>query len=160
MKKWLANQSPRERRFVLTGGALLLGVMIYVMVIEPLSEAIEATSEGVVSQQKLLSELQQITAEYKSQKKAAPQSKQVTKQSLLAVIDQSAEKEGVKPAIKRLTPDGQTKVRVRLEGAKFDNLMSWLNHLSATYSIQANRVTLRGVGTEGIVNGNVELGSF
>jgi Type II secretory pathway, component PulM len=73
-------------------------------------------------------------------------------QSILAVVDSSAKQAGLGEALSRVEPTGDKGVRVWLDHALFNDLVSWLFTLHHTYSVGVNTVSLERGDSPGQVN--------
>ena len=101
--------------------------------------------------------LDKIIAEYKAIGPVLNR-KDKSKASILSIIDQTSSRLGLKASMKRLTPDGKDKVRIRMEQAGFDKVMSWLAMLSKEHQINTEALSLRpNEDDQGVVSGNLTL---
>ena len=66
-------------------------------------------------------------------------------QSLFALVDSSSKQAGLSQVVKRVEPEGEARVRIWLENAKFDDTIDWLFLLHARYQINVERITIDAV---------------
>jgi general secretion pathway protein M len=157
MKDWFFGLEPRERMLFSAGGVLLLLLLLYVMIWEPIAGGYSSLKENVDTKQQTLAWMQQAAAQINALKRSAAGGAQgLGGRSLLAVVDQSARTGGLGDAIKRIEPEGSKGVKVWLEGAAFDPMIIWLGKLSKSYQIQPSIITLEPVGN-GRVNARLTL---
>ena len=157
MKDWFFGLETRERLLVSAGGVLLLWLLLYLMVWEPVADEYYGLKESVETQQQTLAWMQQAAAQIKAlQRSGAGAAKGLGGRSLLAVVDQSARSGGLGAAIKRIEPDGSKGAKVWLEGVAFDPMILWLGQLSKSYRIEPSIITLEPVGN-GRVNARLTL---
>ena len=157
MKDWFFGLEARERLLVGAGGVLLLWLLLYLMIWEPIADEYTGLQESVEAQQQTLVWMQQAAGEIRAlQRSAAGSAKGLGGRSLLAVVDQSARAGGLADAIKRIEPDGSKGVKVWLEGAAFDPMILWLGQLSKSYRIEPSIITLEPIGN-GRVNARLTL---
>jgi general secretion pathway protein M len=152
MIEWFHNLALRERQFVSIGAVFVLLSLVYLFVFEPLANGLEESRIYLDQKQSDWEKLENISNEYK--RLGATKNTFVAKdnRSLLAVIDQSGSKVGIKSSIKRLTPEGENKVRVRVEDVAFDSLLEWLVANSTKHSIHAELFIARKTDGKGKVN--------
>lgn len=157
MKDWFFRLEPRERALVSAGATLLLLLLLYLMIWEPVAGKYTRLQATVQSQQQDLAWMQQAAGQINALKRSATGGAQgLGGRSLLAVVDQSARSGGLGEAIKRIEPDGSKGVKVWLEGAAFDPMIIWLGKLSKSYLIEPSIITLEPIG-DGRVNARLTL---
>jgi general secretion pathway protein M len=159
MISWFYSLVPRER-LILTGGLLLLLILLgYVLVLEPLDAAIRQKESILGAQRGQMSDLRAIAAEYRSLGDIEPKGGGggARSASLLAIVDSSGAAQGMKDSIKRLSPEGKDKVRIHLQEASFDNLVRWLAQLSIDYQITTESTNVRRGDEVGKVSGDLML---
>lgn len=156
MKDWFLGLEPRERKLVTAGAAVLVLLLLYVLVWEPVVGNYAALRENVAAQKQTLAWMQQSAAEVQSLRRASGGSQGLGGRSLLAVVDQSARSDGLGSAIKRIEPDGTKGVKVWLEGVAFDPMILWLGKLAKTWQIETSIITIEPQGG-GRVNARLTL---
>jgi general secretion pathway protein M len=129
VKTWFAGLDPRERRLVMAAAALLLVLLLYVGLWEPLVNNVDRLRSSTAQQQSVLSWMQQAAQEVKQLRGGGTVARPATGQSLLSLVDSSAKAGRLGTALKRVQPDGEQRVRVWLEAASFDDLVRWLTTL-------------------------------
>jgi general secretion pathway protein M len=157
MKDWFAGLESRERLLVSGGGVVLLVLLLYLMIWEPIAGNYRALNEGVAEQRKTLAWMQQAAVELKQlQRSGSGTARGLGGRSLLSVVDQSARSGGLGPAIKRIEPEGNKGVKVWLEGVAFDPMILWLGKITRTYQIETSIITIEPQGG-GRVNARLTL---
>ena len=158
MNKFLANLTPRERRWLLGGAGLLLVLLAYSLAWVPLSREVARLEEIVGEQRALLAWMEQAAEEAQRLRGLSSVAKrQRGHQSLLALSDQTARQAGLGGAIKRVEPEGQDKVRIRLEGAAFDDLVAWLEKLQIGHGVRIVSITVDRRDQPGLVDARLTL---
>jgi general secretion pathway protein M len=159
MKAWLDSLAARERVMVIFGAIVLVLLLLYALVWSPVRSGYLELQDAVVGQRETavwMQESAQRLAQLKSSR--GPAASGLGGQSLLALADRTARTDGLGDALKRVEPEGSDSVKVWLEGASFDVLISWLGSLSNKYAINVDTVTLERVGeTAGRVNARLTL---
>ena len=157
MKDWFAGLERRERMLVAGGGAVLLVLLLYTMIWEPIAGSYRALQDGVAEQKQTLVWMKQAAAELQLlQRSGSGTARGLGGRSLLSVVDQSARSGGLGPAIKRIEPEGGKGVTVWLEGVAFDPMILWLGQITRTYQIETSIITIEPQGG-GRVNARLRL---
>ena len=158
MKEWLANLAPRERRILVGGAVVLVVLLFYVLVWEPLHAGVAQMRTAVAEQRDTLRWMHEAAAEVKSLAASGGQGGGgLGGRSLLAVVDQSARSANLGPALKRVEPEGQASARVRLEGASFDAMVGWLTGLARSSQVFATSLSIERADANGQVDARLTL---
>lgn len=158
MKEWLANLAPRERRIMVGGAVVLVLLLFYLIIWQPLHTGVAQMRTSVAEQRDTLRWMREAAAEVKSLATSGGQgSAGLGGRSLLAVVDQSARSSNLGPALKRVEPEGQNSVRVRLEGASFDAMVGWLSGLARSSQVFATSLSIERADANGQVDARVTL---
>ncbi len=157
MKEWFAGLEPRERRLVTGGAIVLLLLLLYVLVWEPVVGAYRDLKADVAEQRQTLAWMQQAAAQIRTLRgSGAGTARGLGGRSLLSVVDQSARQDGLGNYIKRIEPDGSKGVKVWLEGVAFDPMILWLGRLTRSYQVETTLITIEPQGG-GRVNARLTL---
>lgn len=153
VRDWLANLSPRERNLVYLAGGLLAIALLYLALVLPFT----------ASTRKLSSRVEQKTADLTWMRQAAPQAMAAagaatrnTGESLVVVVDRTAREAGLGGALRDQSPSGDGGVRLRIEGAAFDTLVTWLATLQQQHGVAIDFAMIDSVGP-GLVNATFGL---
>jgi len=156
MKAWLMGLEANERHMLLGGGGLLLVMFLYVAIWEPLTDSAESLRVSTAEQETLLAWMRGAAQEVKQlRRRGGQQSKPASGGSLLSLVDRTAKSGGLGKALKRVQPDGDTKVRVWLEAASFDDLVRWLTALETRHGVHVESSVFQALDTPGRVDGRV-----
>jgi len=141
----------REQR-VVAGGALILAVLILVLgVLLPLHSAVSDAVKRADSRRADYAWMQVNAAEVQSGSGAVYNS---TGEAPMVVVDRVGREAGLGSALKGTQPSGSG-VRVQLESAPFDALVSWLATLDQRYGLAIDSITVDRAARPGIVNANI-----
>ena len=158
LKAWWGGLEQRERWMVLAAAATVLITVLWGLIWKPLSEKLTSLSTRVAAAETTLVWMQQAHDEgLKLKRQAAGSSKPGDTRSLFAIVDASSRQFQVNNAIQRIEPDGKNGVNLRMEGAEFDRLMTWLGQLARNSGVAIARVTLTRSEAPGKVDGNLAL---
>lgn len=152
MRDWFASLAPRERKSVLGAGALVVVVVVYIAVIEPLIEHRAMLERGVAAQRELVTWMRGVAGELDA---GAPVSD--AGGSLFAVVDRSVRGTALAGAVQRVQPEGTGTVRVWLDGADFDELVRWVAALDRRHGIGVSSLSVERGPAPGAVNVRLTL---
>ncbi|HED18893.1 MAG TPA: type II secretion system protein M [Gammaproteobacteria bacterium] len=158
MKAWFAGLEPRERQLVSGGAAVLLLLLLYTMIWDPMVGSYRDLKKDVAEQAQTLAWMQQTAGQIKALQRSSGGggAQGLGGRSLLSVVDQSARTGGLGNSIKRIEPDGGKGVKIWLEGVAFDPMILWLGKLTRTYQIETSLITIEPQGG-GRVNARLTL---
>lgn len=159
MREWWYGLEARERRTLAIGGIALAVILFVFAIWLPAQRGVDEMQARVEQQRKLLSWMQQSAAEVQALKGSganAPKTRE-SGQALYALADETARQAGLGQAIREVSPSGENRVRVDLQGADFDKLIRWLAGLKTEYGIQASPLSVRETDQSGRVNAQVVL---
>lgn len=155
MMEYWHNLQAREQRTLLIGTLLAIPLLIYSLIIEPVSQELRRLEQAVEANGELLAWMEHSAAQVK-----ALQRQGRTKRnggSLLSLVDASAKQNGLGEALKQLKPDGGNGVRLRFEQAGFDDMLRWLGRLGAEQGVAVSSLTMERLEQPGRVNATVVL---
>jgi general secretion pathway protein M len=136
MKDWFNGLEVNERRMLIGGGTLLLVMLLYVGIWEPLHKKVESLRVSTAKQEAELAWMRSAAQEVKQLRgRGGQRAKPASGQSLLSLVDRTAKSGRLGTALKRVQPDGEQKVRVWLEAASFDDTVRWLTTLETRHGI-------------------------
>ena len=127
------------------GGLVLSMILIYFLVWEPWRNNLTHLRQQLVVQRQELvwmldaaAELKRLTMTKSTVRSAASQNR-----SLSTLIDQTAKAAGLEGTLKRVEPQGEQRLRIRLEQVGFDKMLLWLSQLEQTYGVQIVSATVQ-----------------
>ncbi len=135
MREWFENLAPRERWIVMSGAVVFALMMYFLLIWDPLSQKAARLNTDLESASELVTFMQgtrQQVAQLGGRNASAPAS---SGRSLLSDVDSSSKRNGMGDKIKRIQPEGQTSVRLWIEGVSFEQLMTWMNQLQSQMGI-------------------------
>ena len=153
VRDWLDNLSARERRLVYAAGALLGLALVYLVLILPFQ----------TSGRKMASRVEQKTADLAWMQASAPQALAAAGiaqsgggESLVVLVDRTAREAGLGASLRDQSPDGSNGLRLRIEGAAFDTLVTWLGNLQQQHGVTIDSASI-DAAAPGIVNATLSL---
>ena len=158
IRAWWEGLQLRERRTLGVGGVLVAVMLGWALVWHPLSRARGDLAVRVARQRDDLAWMRQALGETRNLRAEGAHARADRQgKSLLALADVSARGAGLTGALKRVEPAGSDSVRVNLEIADFDALMTWLDSLARDYGVQVTDFSVDKVEGIGLVNARVTL---
>lgn len=147
-----AALSGRERRLVIAGGAAVLAIIIFGILV-PLDRSVSHTQQRLARKAADLVWMQGVVPELAA---AAPPPA-ASGESLLVIVDRSARESGLAGALAGSEPGTTGSLTVRLEKAPFDSLVAWLARLAQQNGVVVDSATIEKAGAPGLVNAALVL---
>jgi general secretion pathway protein M len=147
-----AALSGRERRLVFAGGAAVLAIIIFGILV-PLDRSVSHTQQRLARKAADLVWMQGVVPELAA---AAPPPA-ASGESLLVIVDRSARESGLAGALAGSEPGTMGSLTVRLEKAPFDSLVAWLARLAQQNGVVVDSATIEKAGAPGLVNAALVL---
>lgn len=157
-KQWWRGLEPRERR-TLSIGAVALVIILFVFAIWlPAQRSAEAAEQRLAGQRAQLSWMQQAAAEARAlQVHGGGERQDLGRQNLFSFVDKSAREAGLGSSIRQVEPTADQRVRIHLQRAGFDRVVSWLVTLKTRYGIEAEQFNVRRGEETGQVDAQIVL---
>jgi general secretion pathway protein M len=149
LEAWYDALNPREQLLV-RYGALAAIVLIVVGVVLQLHGAVRATEKRVATKRADAAYIQSVLPELRSRPLPAGGG-----QSLVMVVDRTTRDAGLAVNLKGTEPSGISGVRVRFEGASFEQLVTWLLRIQQEYGLAIQAATLEKTDAPGRVNASL-----
>lgn len=153
VRDWLDTLSARERNLVYVAGGLLAIAVIYLVLVMPFQ----------VSGKKMAARVEQKSADLAWMQASAPQAmaaagiaQSAGGESLVVLVARTAREAGLGEALRDQSPDGNAGLRLRIEAASFDTLMTWLASLQQQYGVTIESATI-DAAAPGLVNATLSL---
>ncbi|HEX7080304.1 MAG TPA: type II secretion system protein M [Gammaproteobacteria bacterium] len=153
MKEWFLSREPRERVILAVGAAVAGVIVLFGFIWRPLAAGTAELRESVEEKNRLLIDLQQAAAVPDTARPA----RSAPGQSLVVLVDSTAQAHGVAEALTRRRPDGPDRIDVTFENASFDALVSWLVALQTEHGIGVEAASVTSGSGPGLVNGQIFL---
>jgi general secretion pathway protein M len=153
VRDWLAGISARERNLVYAAGALLAVALAYLVLVLPVQ----------TSGNRMASRVGQKTADLAWMRAQAPQAMAAAGaarssggESLVVLVDRTAREAGLGTSLRDQSPDGNSGLRLRIEGASFDTLVTWLASLQQQHGVSIEAASI-DAAAPGLVNATLSL---
>jgi general secretion pathway protein M len=152
----LDQLQPRERLLVLAGGGVLLVVILYLALWEPLVLAGKRRADALENARALAVRIESAASLVQG---GSAQGAVDHNAALLTVVDQSSRGTtlGVPPTRVQPEGNGDKAVKVWFENVPFDNAMRWLGELQSHYAIKVSSAEIEPGAAPGTVNARFTL---
>lgn len=154
MQAWFARLNQRDQLSLLALSAVVGCYLLWLLLWSPvaamrdrMAEQNSATAAALVRVDSLVAELLQARAS------AGPDGQ---RSNLTAVVNQSTARFGL--PVNRLQPGSRGDLQVRLENARFADLVAWLHQLELVEGLLLEEVAITQAGTAGFVNATIRIG--
>ena len=154
LKQFWQQLKPRERLMLTIAGGFLGIIIVYLSILEPILTKADRLEKQLQEQELLVKWMQNAVVEAKRLSRGNGTKIKVGAggQSLLGIIDRTAKAQQLGDSMKRVEPDGSSRVRVWLERASFDDMIRWLEKLQRDYDVVLDSAVVDREGLPGRVN--------
>lgn len=135
MRDWFESLQQRERNFVLGGAVAVILALFYALVWSPLDQGHRSLQTSVDAWQESLSELRPLRG-MQAQSGSTPRPAVNSQQTPVVIVDQTLRARGLDRSLRRSQPTTSNGIRVEFENVAFDDLVLWLDDLSAQYAME------------------------
>jgi general secretion pathway protein M len=156
LRQWLDGLSARERNLVYLGALLLAVAVVYFALVLPVTSAAAQRAARVEQKTTDLAWMRQVAPQVMAASTAVG-SAAGTEESLVVLVDRTGRQAGLGSAIRDQSPSGEHGLRLRLEAASFDVLVTWLMVLQQQYGVSVDTATIDAGAAPGLVNASLTL---
>ena len=151
LRAWYAGLQPREQRMVAIGGIAVAVLILVLGILLPLQSGV---SSAVKRNQAKRADLAWMQANAPEVRAAASRLPADTGEAPVVLVDRVGREAGLASALRGTQPNG-TGVRVQLEAAPFDTLVTWLATLDERYGLAIETITVDRAARPGVVNATI-----
>ncbi|MEP6548108.1 MAG: type II secretion system protein M [Gammaproteobacteria bacterium] len=153
LRAWYVGLQEREQRVVVIGAVSVAVLILLFGILMPLQSAVSTAVTRNESKRKDLAWMQVNAPEIRA---AGNQMPADTGEAPVVVVDRVGREAGLAGALRGTQPNG-TGVRVQLEAAPFDALVTWLATLDERYGLAIESITVDRAARPGVVNASITL---
>ncbi len=155
LRAWYAGLSEREQRMVAVGSVVLAALLVIGGLLLPMHAAVTRAVQRSESRRADLEWMRSNAAEIRSGALTLPHD---TGEAPVVLVDRVGRENGLGNAFRGTQPSsGGRGVRVQLEAAPFDTMITWLGALEQHYGLTIETVTVERTAKPGIVNASITL---
>jgi len=135
MKDWFDNLDARERIFVLGGAVVVIITLLYTFIWIPFDNGHKALQSSVLVWERSLADLRPLKGQQQAPGSSGQSVPGAAQQTPVVIVDQTLRARGLDRSLQRSQPTTSNGIRVEFENVAFDDLMLWLDDLSAQYAM-------------------------
>lgn len=155
IKNWFNALKPRERLIFVGGAALVVLVAIYTLALAPFYKSISNAGQRVERKQGDLAWMRSVVGEVQMLGASQPNVMVASDESLVVLIDRAARECGLSEALTGQTPNGDQGIRVRLESASFDSVVTCMGNLERGHGVRIETAQFDRTAKPGLVNASL-----
>lgn len=155
LRQWLGGLAPRERNLVYLAAAVLGVALVYFAIVLPVTSAAANRAARVEQKTADLAWMRQVAPQVMAA--AAAGGSASSDESLVVLVDRTGREAGLGNAIRDQSPSGEHGLRLRLESASFDDMVTWLVILQQQHGVRVDAATIDAAGAPGLVNASLTL---
>ncbi len=154
LRAWYASLEPREQR-VVGIGAVIFGLLILLgAILLPLESALSSSIKGLETRREDLAWMRMNAPEVQVLGSQLPAD---TGEAPVVLVDRVAREAGLASALRGTQPSATGGVRVQVEGAAFDAMVTWLDTLDRRYGLAIDSITVDRTPAPGMVNASISF---
>ena len=151
LMNWHAALQQREKHAVDIGAVAVAILLLVGGVLLPLHSAVSSAAKRAATRREDLAWMQANAPAIRAGAGSLPID---TGEAPVVVVDRVGRESGLATALRGTQPSG-TGVRVQLEAAPFDTLITWLATLDERYGLAVDSISVDRTAGPGVVNANV-----
>jgi general secretion pathway protein M len=151
LKAWYAGLEAREQRVVALGSVALAVLILFGGILLPLHSAV---STAVKTRQTNIENLAWMRVNAPEIQAGGGALIGDTHEAPVVLVDRVGREAGLGNALRGTQPSGGG-VRVQLEAAPFDTLLTWLAQLDERYGLSVDSISVDRAARPGVVNANI-----
>jgi general secretion pathway protein M len=156
LRNWYASLQQREQRVVAIG-AIALGLIILIGgILMPLQSAVSSAVKGTDTRREDLAWMRVNAPEVRAFGDQLPAD---TGEAPVVLVDRVAREAGLATALRGTQPNATGGVRVQLEAAPFDTVVTWLDTLDRRYGLAIESITVDRTPAPGMINASISFTS-
>ncbi len=154
MQQWFNNLKRQEQILLLVGAACVALYLIFVVVMAPMSSAVDKLEQQNRNASAKLASVKQLAAEYKALEASSSRT-QSSGANLTRIVDNTVQSNNL--SMSRFQPSSRGDVQIRFENAVFNNLLAWIHELETEHAVVVRDLTVSPGSGNGLVNVSVRL---
>jgi general secretion pathway protein M len=151
LKAWYSSLEAREQRMVAIGAVVLCALILFGGILLPLESAV---STAVKTKERRREDLAWMRVNAPEIQAGGASLAAETGEAPVVLVDRVGREAGLGSALRGTQPSGSG-VRVQLEAAPFDTLVTWLAALDERYGFAIESISVDRTALPGLVNANI-----
>jgi general secretion pathway protein M len=154
LRTWYASLQQREQRVVTIGGIVLALIILIGGILMPLQSAVSSAARGIETRREDLAWMRMNAPEVRALGNDLPAD---TGEAPVVLVDRVGREAGLASALRGTQPNATGGVRVQLEAAPFDTMVTWLDTLDLRYGLAIESITVDRTPVPGMVNASISF---
>jgi general secretion pathway protein M len=151
LQAWYSGLQEREQRMVAFGSVVVALLILVLGILMPLQSAVSNAARRNATKREDLAWMQVNAPEIRASGNQLPAD---TGEAPVVLVDRVGREAGLASALRGTQPNGNG-VRVQLEAAPFDTLVTWLATLDERYGFSIETITVDRAARPGVVNASI-----
>jgi general secretion pathway protein M len=151
IQAWYSGLQEREQRMVAIGSVVVALLILVLGILMPLQSAVSNAARRNATKREDLAWMQLNAPEVRASGNQLPAE---TGEAPVVLVDRVGREAGLAGALRGTQPNGNG-VRVQLEAAPFDTLVTWLATLDERYGLSIETITVDRAARPGVVNASI-----
>ncbi len=158
IKEWFDGREAREQYLILVCTAVIVLFLINSIIWQPISSQFSETETRLNELRNDVAWMRKTSPQILALRPAnAKPRPNANGQSLQTLINLSASSAKLSDVIKYTIPKGDSKFQIRLEDAKFNHIVNWIDAIRMQYAISVYYIDIHKTNNQGQVNSNITL---
>jgi general secretion pathway protein M len=154
LKAWYAGLQQREQRVVTVGAIALALIILIGGIVLPLQSAVSRAIQGSETRREDLAWMRANAPEISARGgEIVPDTGEVP----VVLVDRVGREVGLASSLRGTQPNATGGVRVQLEAAPFDTVVTWLDTLDRRYGLAIESINVDRTPTPGLVNASISF---
>ena len=151
---WYAGLQQREQRVVAVGAVVLILIIVVGGILMPLQSVVSRTIKDNETRREDLTWMRANAAEIRERGAELPGE---TGEAPVVLVNRVGREVGLAASLRGTQPNTSGGVRVQLEAAPFDTLVTWLDTLDRRYGLAIESITVDRTPSPGLVNASISF---
>jgi general secretion pathway protein M len=154
LRNWYSALQQREQRVVAIGSVVLGLIILIGGILMPLQSALSSAVKGIETRREDLAWMRVNAPEVRA---LGSELAADTGEAPVVVVDRVGREAGLAGALRGTQPSATGGVRVQLESAPFDTMITWLDTLDRRYGLAIESITVDRTPLPGMVNASISF---
>jgi general secretion pathway protein M len=154
LRTWYSSLQQREQRVVAIGAIAVSLLILIGGVLLPLQSAVSRAVAGIETRREDLAWMRVNAPEVRA---LGGQLAADTGEAPVVLVDRVGREAGLAAALRGTQPNAAGGVRVQLEAAPFDTMLTWLDTLDRRYGLAVESITVDRTPAPGMVNASISF---
>lgn len=157
LNDWWKQRSSSEQRYLLIGGVALGLILLWLLVLAPLSNGAKEAREEYLSLKELSTWMQVKVDQLKKIKSQAKPTNTNSKENLLTLVERLLKENSLNLVEHELSQKDTNSVTLNFAEINYPSLMKWLAKMQEQFAIKASEAHIKRTPKEGMISANLVL---